>query len=54
MFDNLDDFKKLHPAYSDQTSENMLQGLSAPIHPGALRYYRETDLIQYIDPQLVR
>ena len=23
------------------TRENMLQGLSAPIHPGALRYYAE-------------
>jgi TRAP transporter TAXI family solute receptor len=54
VFDNLNDFKALHPAYSVLTRENMLQGLSAPIHPGALRYYREADLVQYIDPQLVR
>jgi TRAP transporter TAXI family solute receptor len=54
VFDNLEDFKKLHPAYSVLTRENMLEGLSAPIHPGALRYYRETDLIQFIDPKLVR
>jgi TRAP transporter TAXI family solute receptor len=54
VFDNLEDFKKLHPAYAVLTRENMLQGLSAPIHPGALRYFREADLIQYIDPQLVR
>ena len=54
VFDNLEDFKKLHPAYAVLTRENMLQGLSAPIHPGALRYFREAGLIQYIDPQLVR
>ena len=54
VFDNLEDFKKLHPAYAVLTRENMLQGLSAPIHPGALRYFRDADLIQYIDPQLVR
>ncbi len=46
VFDNLDDFKKLHPAYATLTRENMLQGLSAPIHPGALKYYREVGLMK--------
>lgn len=46
VFENLDDFKKLHPAYAGLTKENMLQGLSAPIHPGALTYYREAGLRQ--------
>lgn len=41
IFENLDEFKKLHPAYRSLTKESMLQGLSAPIHPGALTYYRE-------------
>ncbi len=54
VFDNLEDFKKLHPAYAVLTRENMLQGLSAPIHPGALRYFREVGLVQFIDPQLIR
>ena len=41
IFENFDDFKKLHPAYAVLTKENMLQGLSAPLHPGALKYYKE-------------
>ncbi len=53
VFDNLEEFKKLHPAYSVLTRENMLQGLSAPIHRGALRYYRETGLVKFIDPRLL-
>ncbi|MHC4931877.1 MAG: TAXI family TRAP transporter solute-binding subunit [Planctomycetota bacterium] len=44
VFENLDAFKELHPAYSDLTRENMLEGLTAPIHPGAMRYYREAGL----------
>lgn len=44
VFKNLDKFKRLHPAYSLLTKESMLEGLTAPIHPGALKYYRETGL----------
>lgn len=54
VFDNLEAFKKLHPAYSVLTKENMLQGLSAPIHKGALKYYREAGLIKFIDPKLIK
>ncbi len=54
VFENLEEFKKLHPAYSVLTKENMLKGLSAPIHRGALRYYREAGLIKYIDPRLIK
>ena len=53
VFDNLEDFKKLHPAYSVLTKEKMLKGLSAPIHKGALKYYREAGLLKYIEPKLV-
>lgn len=53
VFDNLDSFKKLHPAYGVLTKENMLQGLSAPIHKGALKYYKEAGLIQFIDSKLI-
>lgn len=41
VFDNFEDFKKLHPAYAGLTKENMLEGLSAPIRPGAMKYYKE-------------
>jgi len=44
VFDNFDEFKKLHPAYAVLTKENMLEGLSAPIHPGAMKYYKEAGL----------
>jgi TRAP transporter TAXI family solute receptor len=44
VFDNFDSFKKLHPAYGGLKKENMLDGLSAPIHPGAMRYYKEVGL----------
>ncbi len=45
VFEHLEEFKDLHPAYQVLTKENMLEGLSAPIHPGALRYYREAGLM---------
>ncbi|MCK4536439.1 MAG: TAXI family TRAP transporter solute-binding subunit [Desulfuromonadales bacterium] len=45
VFENFDEFKKLHPAYSTLTKESMLQGMSAPIHEGAMRYYKEVGLM---------
>lgn len=42
VFDNFDEFRKLHPALANLKPENMVRdGLSAPLHEGALRYYRE-------------
>ena len=41
VFENLEEFKKLHPAYKVLTKENMLKGLSAPLHEGALKYFQE-------------
>ena len=45
VFDNFDAFKKLHPAYGVLTKENMLEGMSAPIHPGAMKYFKEAGLM---------
>jgi TRAP transporter TAXI family solute receptor len=45
VFDHFEVFKTLHPAYEILNKENMLEGISAPIHPGAIRYYKETGLI---------
>lgn len=45
VFENFDEFKKLHPAYSTLTKESMLQGMSAPIHPGAMKYYKEAGMM---------
>ena len=44
VFENLDDFKKLHPAFAVLTAESMLTGLSAPIHDGAMKYFKEVGL----------
>jgi TRAP transporter TAXI family solute receptor len=42
VFDNFDEFKKLHPALAHLSPQNMVKdGLSAPLHEGAARYYKE-------------
>ena len=42
VFENFDDFKKLHPAFGHLKAEQMIaDGLSAPLHPGAKKYYVE-------------
>lgn len=42
VFEHLDDFKKQHPAFAGLEAATMIkEGLSAPLHEGALRYYRE-------------
>jgi TRAP transporter TAXI family solute receptor len=47
VFENLDEFKKLHPAFANLSAENMVKdGLSAPLHEGAARYFREKGLIK--------
>ena len=45
VFENFEDFKKLHPAYQVLTKESMLEGLSAPLHAGAVKYYKEAGLM---------
>uniref|UniRef100_UPI000B7E7AA2 TAXI family TRAP transporter solute-binding subunit n=1 Tax=Candidatus Entotheonella palauensis TaxID=93172 RepID=UPI000B7E7AA2 len=44
VFDNFEQFKTLHPAFALLTKEHMLQGLTAPLHSGALKYYQEAGL----------
>jgi TRAP transporter TAXI family solute receptor len=47
VFDNFDEFKKLHPALGHLKPENMVKdGLSAPLHEGAARYYKEKGWIK--------
>ncbi len=42
VFENFDQFKKLHPAFANLKPEEMIKdGLSAPLHPGAIKYYKE-------------
>jgi len=44
VFENLEEFKKLSPAYEGLTRENMVQGMSAVTHPGAAKYLQEIGL----------
>ena len=42
VFENFDDFKKLHPAFANLSEAEMItDSLSAPLHPGAIKYYME-------------
>lgn len=42
VFENLDEFKRLHPAFANLDAKRMISdGLTAPLHPGAAKYYRE-------------
>lgn len=42
VFDNFDRFKRLHPAFNNLDPKDMISGgLSAPLHEGAVRYYKE-------------
>ena len=42
VFENFDEFKRLHPAFANLKAEDMIKnGLSAPLHDGAVKYYKE-------------
>ncbi|MFG6627019.1 TAXI family TRAP transporter solute-binding subunit [Sulfitobacter sp. 1A12056] len=42
LFDNFDRFKGLHPAFANLKEEGMISnGIIAPLHEGAMRYYKE-------------
>ncbi len=42
VMENIEDFRQLHPAFANLQPENMIKdGMSAPLHPGAMRYYKE-------------
>ena len=42
VFENFDEFKKLHPAFANLNEKEMISdSLSAPLHAGAVKYYKE-------------
>jgi len=42
VFDNFDQFRKLHPAFANLSEPEMISdSLSAPLHAGAEKYYKE-------------
>jgi uncharacterized protein len=46
VFENFEDFKQLHPAFATLDKKEIVTGgLSAPMHPGAERYFKEAGLM---------
>lgn len=48
IFQNFDAFKKLHEAFSSLKKEEMISTVPIPLHPGAVKYYKEAGLDKYI------
>ena len=46
ILDNFDKFKELHPSYKTITKESLLEGLSVPQHPGAIKAFKEAGLLK--------
>ncbi|KUI96569.1 TAXI family TRAP transporter solute-binding subunit [Vibrio sp. MEBiC08052] len=47
VFENFDTFKRLHPAFAHLKKEDMVKaGISIPLHPGAVKYYKEVGLLK--------
>ncbi len=47
VFENFEEFRKLHPAFENLDPKEMVSdGLSAPLHPGAAKYYKEKGWIK--------
>ena len=47
VFENFDTFTKLHPAFANLKKEEMIKdALSAPLHDGAVKYYKEAGLMK--------
>lgn len=48
VFENFDQFKSLHPALADLKKEDLVPHLPIPVHAGAMKYFKEAGLDQYI------
>ena len=44
VMENLDHMATVHPAWKRVSTDSILGGFNAPLHPGALRYYREANV----------
>jgi TRAP transporter TAXI family solute receptor len=44
VFENFEDFRKLHPALASLTRQDALRGNVVPFHPGAEKYFKEAGL----------
>jgi len=45
ILENFEEFKTLHPAYSNITKKSLLEGLGVPLHKSAQKYFKEIGLL---------
>jgi len=45
ILENFEEFKQLHPVYSNISKKSLLDGLSSPLHKGAKKYFQENNLL---------
>ena len=45
IFENLETFKKIHPALNNLNKKGMTKNLAIPLHQGAIKYYQEIGLL---------
>jgi len=46
ILEDFEEFKKLHPVYKYISKKSLLEGLSAPLHEGAAKYFKENNFIK--------
>jgi len=46
LVDNLPALQKAHPAAAGMSTDTLLRVITVPLHPGALRFYRERNIQQ--------
>jgi TRAP transporter TAXI family solute receptor len=49
-FENIDPFGKRHPTASMMTQKEMIEDMPAPVHPGAMKYYKESEMDTMLRP----
>ena len=47
VFERIEFYRTLHPAFEELTRDKMLECLAAPVHPGAQKYYDEVGLVPH-------
>lgn len=45
-FEHKDEMVKINPILQEMTLENAIKGLDYPVHPGALKYYKEKGIVK--------
>lgn len=51
LFEQFDTFRRMHPAFNLLQPQQMVMApLAAPLHPGAVRYFRESGLLELESP----